>query len=412
MTWLIPRDELTSDQLRAIEADVKEHRLVFGAAGSGKTQVLLHRAHYLDETLDPADDRFHIFVYTNVLKHYIQSALELLKLPENCVSTFDAWCADYYQQKINNRLPWNQQYKQPDFTRIRNDVLNSLSTMTKDLPLFDFVMVDEGQDLDAVTFQILKRIARHLSVSVDHCQQIYEQGSTKDDIIQVLGISTKNTTLIESYRCCPYIIQLAAEFIEDKAERIQFINRSRTEQTERETPMLYIAKDFDDELARLVDVVRTRQAKGERIAILFPQNKKVYGFATALREAGLEVETPKREKMTGKFYELDFNSDLPKLMTYHSIKGLTFDTVIMPRLVGNSFYNIQSERRNRLLFVGITRATKWVYLSTIENSEMEELKPLTDKNSCEFLAIQNGSDLGSGNIHPKEKSDDDLLDIL
>lgn len=409
MTWLIPRDELTTDQLRAIESDVKEHRLVFGAAGSGKTQVILHRAHYLTETIKVDDSRFHIFVFTNVLKHYIQSALDVLRLPETCVSTFDAWCADYYQLKINKRFPWNLQNNQPDFNEIRDGVLNYLNNTSASLPHYDFVMVDEGQDLDRVTFKILKKISKHLTICVDHRQQIYEQGSTKDDIINELGITTINTTLIESYRCCPYIIQLAAEFIGNDSERTQFINRSRTEQIEKETPLLYIAKNFDDEVERLVDVVRTRQAKGDMIALIFPQNKKVFGFAQALREAGLEVETPKRDKVTGKFFELDFNSDLPKLMTYHSIKGLTFDSIIMPRLVGNSFYNIQRERRNRLLFVGITRATKWVYMSTIEDSEIEELKLLIDDSKDRFLTVQCGSE--SRNIHKLAK-DDDLLDLL
>lgn len=66
-------------------------------------------------------------------------------------------------------------------------------------------------------------------------------------------------------------------------------------------------------------------------------------------------------------------------MTYFGAKGLTFDTVLLPRLVRNSFSRFYNYRVMRLLFVGISRATRWVYLSACEGEEitvLERLKPL------------------------------------
>jgi superfamily I DNA/RNA helicase len=82
MGWLIPRDELTPDQIRAVELRTNEHRVILGAPGSGKTQILLHRARYLSEELGVGPDRFHIFVYTKVLRAYIQDALAELGFPD------------------------------------------------------------------------------------------------------------------------------------------------------------------------------------------------------------------------------------------------------------------------------------------------------------------------------------------
>ena len=59
------------------------------------------------------------------------------------------------------------------------------------------------------------------------------------------------------------------------------------------------------------------------MAILFPQRRQAYGYSKAFAEADIEVENPK---------DLDFTSDKPKLIPYHSAKGLTFDSVILPRL--------------------------------------------------------------------------------
>ena len=135
-TWLIPRGELTPEQLRAIELSPSEHRVIFGAPGSGKTQILLHRARHLCDAWQVASDRFHIFVFTNVLKDYIQSALDLLDLPLESVSTLDSWCSSFYQKRIGRRLPWNSVEKRPDFSLIRQAVLEKLRQLSSGRPIF------------------------------------------------------------------------------------------------------------------------------------------------------------------------------------------------------------------------------------------------------------------------------------
>ena len=137
MSWLIPRNELTPDQIRAIEFSPTEHRAILGGPGSGKTQILLHRAAIspTSSALPPSASR--IFVYTNVLKDYIKSALSLLNLPDDAVLTFDHWCHLFYQQHVNSRLPWNATKKQPDFDAVRRAVLDKISSGKISLPLYD-----------------------------------------------------------------------------------------------------------------------------------------------------------------------------------------------------------------------------------------------------------------------------------
>jgi len=125
-TWLIPRDELTPDQLRAIELGPNEHRVIFGAPGSGMTQILLYRARYLLDFWKVRPENFKIFVYNKVLKQYIRSALSLLNLPDNCVMTFDSWCIDFYRKYIGGPLPKIQGKKDPDFIEIRQKVWEKL----------------------------------------------------------------------------------------------------------------------------------------------------------------------------------------------------------------------------------------------------------------------------------------------
>lgn len=424
-TWLIPRDELTPEQLRAIELSPNEHRVVFGAPGSGKTQVLLYRARHLMDTWKVAPDRFRIFVFTNVLKHYIRSALHLLDLPEDCVMTFDSWCIDFYRNNIQGQLPWDQEQRSPDFPKIRRKVLEKLggnrpsaaSRFSGKLwhnpshsPIYDFALVDEGQDLDGTSFEILRAIARHITVCIDHKQQIYEHGSTKQDILAKLGLNQVNMSLLEAFRCCPFIVKLSARLIEDAREREAYLNQSRTFQTEREAPLLYLASDFEDEKRRLIEILRVRSLnQNESVAILLPKNNQVYGLAKGISEAGIDVETPKN---------LDFTNNIPKIMTYFGAKGLTFDTVLLPRLVPNSFSRFDNERVLRLLFVGISRATRWVYLSACQGQELtllERLKPLAAENA---MTIQTWSPAAPRKGHklkdeePEGSEAGDILDLL
>ena len=330
-TWLVPRDELTVDQLRAVEQNTSENRVIFGPPGSGKTQVLLHRAKHLQETLGSDPKRFRIFVYTRVLREYIRSALDLLDLPENCVLTIAEWCRQYHKKHIKGPMPWDREAKMPDFAAIRKAVLNDLKSQLFSFEKYDFILVDEAQDLNPEDFDLISQMARHITVCMDHKQQIYDNGTDEVNILAKLGLKRRNVSLLDAFRCCPYIVKVASELIPDSEGRQAYINQGRMPQAEREKPLLYLARNFDDEFARLVEVLKTRILKGDSIVILVPWTKLIYGFAKGLSELGIETETQDGT---------DFSTDLPKLLTYQSAKGLTFDTVLMPRLVKRYFKNV------------------------------------------------------------------------
>jgi hypothetical protein len=94
---------------------------------------------------------------------------------------------------------------------------------------------------------------------------------------------------------------------------------------------------------------------------------------------------------------------------------LTFDTVLLPRLVRSSFPRISDSRIMRLLFVGITRASKWVYMSSRQEGIIPALEKLMPLERTGMLTIQRGAgpkvQPAAGEI-PGSAETDDLLDLI
>lgn len=403
MSWLIPRDELTAEQIRAVELPPNEHRVILGAPGSGKTQILLHRARFLSDEIGVEPARLRIFVFTNVLKQYIRSALMDLNLPDECVTTLDDWCTQIYKKEVRPSLPWDAANRCPDYTAVRKEIHQHI----KGRKPFDFVLVDEGQDLDVDAFELLKDLAPHITVAMDHKQQIYDEGCSEIEIIRALGLRRSNLTLLDAFRCCPYIVRISSEFIQDDRDRAAFLNQSRTSQTDIQTPLLYEADGFEDERARLIEVLRERQIVDRTIGILFAQNRQVEGFAKGLRDEGIPVET----RRSG----LNFTSQVPKVLTIHSAKGLTFDSVLMPRLVSTTYSGKLDGMADRLLYVGMTRATKWLYLSTVTGKSVTSLSRIQKLADLKPPVITIGRQSAADRRRygaAKQQRIDDPLDIL
>lgn len=359
MTWLPPPDRLTPTQTACVEAPTDQPLVLRGGPGSGKTVVLLHRARRLGLATG-RPERVATLVYTNILRDFIRSATDELKLPAEQVLTFDHWCRLRHVELIGP--PPTTAQGHPDFTRIRQQLLAYLRSRAVP-PSLDAALVDEGQDLDEDCFAILRLSARHVTVAYDLKQSLYHEPEARE-LLRALGPGRREQDLRATYRACPYVVDLACEFIADEAEKEAFRAQAATTQTERQTPLLYLAADEADERHRLVEILRERLLRNERVAILFPTLPQVGLFADFLRAQGILADRQPQTDLQGRRTPLDFSSGRPAVLTYHSAKGLTFDSVLMPGVTRTAIRARHSSAR-RMLFVAITRATHWVYVSAL-----------------------------------------------
>ncbi len=378
MSWLVPFSSLTPSQQDAVQMDTRAHKAIVGGPGAGKTLVLLHRLNFLFQRCGKNPDSVRLFVYTNSLQQFIRGGSEVLDVPDDCIVTLDKWCVDTYRSSIHSRLPKGDKGV-PDFDAIRAGVLNALESGRLRAPIFDYVLVDEAQDLDVVAIEILKRAGRHITACMDGKQQIYDGRMSEQELVTRLGLSRHNAVLLAAFRCNPMVTELAAQFLPDESRRREFLQQAANAEMDRSRPLLYVADNFSDERAHLIEMVKLRLSYGDSIAVIFPQQRQVHGFAKGFAEAGIAVEV---QKMGAP---LDFSHSLPKLMTYHQAKGLTFDSIFLPRLDRSSFPDKMRERFKHLCFVGISRAVKWVYMSGENDSLIPAVQALYHADTRRFL---------------------------
>ncbi len=392
MAWLIPFSSLTPAQQDAVQMDTRTHKAIVGGPGAGKTLVLLHRLNLLFHRAGKNSDAVRLFVYTNTLKQFIQAGNDMLDVPDECISTFDKWCSDAYRTYVDQRLPRID--GKPDFEGIRAGVFGAIDSGKLPTPLFDSALIDEAQDMDIGAIEILKRVARHITVCMDGKQQLYDGRMTEPEALTRLGLSHHNTALLAAFRCNPMVTALAAQFIPDEERRQEFMRQASNLEMDRSRPLFFVADDFSDEVAHLIEMVRLRLNYGDSIAVLFPQQRQVHGFARGFKEAGIDVEVQQRDA------PIDFANPIPKLMTYHQAKGLSFDSVFLPRLNQSSFPGKMAERIGHLCFVGVSRAVKWVYMSGRNQALIAPMQELGQNTAHRFLETMISSEavglLGAG----------------
>uniref|UniRef100_UPI004049E564 3'-5' exonuclease n=1 Tax=Candidatus Saccharicenans sp. TaxID=2819258 RepID=UPI004049E564 len=233
--------------------------------------------------------------------------------------------------------------------------------------------------------------ARHITVFADWMQQIFEDGAKENQIQEILNIKKEDITMLGAYRNSPYVAQLASYFVMDERRRREYLSQIKIPRLSFERPLYYVATDHIDELNRLAEVVRQRQQLNQRVGLIVTKNKQVEELAAGLWSRGVKVEkavSPRKQKLPVSF---NFNNNVPKIATYHSAKGLTFDSVLLPSLTVRAFSHTRDPNlRRRMLFVGIARATQWVYLSTIKREEVEEFSLLKDAAARNHLTYQDG----------------------
>jgi len=348
--------DLTMEQQMAL--DEVNPIALSGQAGSGKTVVSLWRHLRNMEALD----KFSLLLtFTKTLKHYLIMTLSSIEDKEK------------FKQK--NIFPPSEQ------------VFNLQNFPFNDNWKVDEIIIDEAQDLSKNTIEKIKYKANIVSYGADFNQQLYNNKVNESEIKELLPYNVEYD-LHQNFRNTYYILN----FVKATCPTL-YIPKDSLEELEYERkgikPICFITNSFDNEIEQIIEIINEFYSETHNIAILLPfgdsnSEQTVENYYQALRKKGVKCS-----KYYNKMHTDYIEIDNIHITTFKSVKGLEFDTLIIPQL-DKMKWNIENLPiiKEKDYYVAFTRAKTNLYLfSKCEldfiNEDVCEIKKLDNKNTIQ-----------------------------
>ena len=347
MSWYIDFDKLGPKQLEVLNGitnQLERTHWVQGFAGTGKTLVVTHLMERVAKLKPDASVCF--ITFTHALKDLVKSGLHGPVVKRVEIKT--------HTQYLSERRR------------------------------YDYVFLDEVQDIRAPDLARIKELTGHLYVAGDADQRIYKEGSREEDINREIQPTTWK--LLEIFRLTK-LLQKVAQAILPRTRLIEGLHAAKTAEV---TVRLVKHPDSRAESSWVWREASRRARAGEPSVVLFPTHKAIGRFAREVADSLDLAEPPRRQdKDYGQFNDFwevnninlmyfgnsqgnitkGDNSPFVYVMTYHSSKGLDFRNVFIPGMgadaviVHSDALAEDPELDRRLLFVAVTRSRENLFIS-------------------------------------------------
>lgn len=330
--WMIKESELDDDQIRVLMRALDKSCIVAGCAGSGKSILALIKARRVQKE---CGDNYKVIVFTKALCQYMNVGRMALGLRNDF---------DYH---------WDWKFRQG-------------------CPSADYIIVDEIQDFDKEEItDFLKAARKNFYFFGDTAQSIYDGHTTYgrlipkrtipvDDIRSVMKLPSskaKNFELYRNYRL-PIPVARVAHFIGIDLDPFE---ESIYQSTKIRMPKIIKYENKYEQVKAIHRIISEHTYTD--VAILVPNNPDVLEIHEKLTDMGGNYEL----KYYNKQETLDFNSTNPKIMTYHSAKGLQFEVVFMPYIEDFKEEDNNGNSNRKALYVAMTRTYERLYLMYSDN---------------------------------------------
>jgi hypothetical protein len=349
------------------------HRVIHGAAGSGKTMILIFRAQHLAAAARP-DQPVLVLCFNRTLADRIDAQLRERGVDERVqVRTFHSWCNDVvgsYQLNVPD-TPNREEY----FRSMANTVERALQTGFVPGGQYTALLVDEAHDFEDAWLRMAVRLVNpqtnSLLVLYDDAQSIYQAKRRKFNFASV-GIEARGRTSVlrMNYRntaevlalalhCAQSLLEGAGEARdEDEVPIVQPASAGRR----GHLPVFIDARDERQEADALADYIFEAAQGGmplEDMAVICRAKYLMRPIEQALERRKLAYQSMNAQS----FRRFDWRRPSIKLLTMHSAKGLEFPLVLVAALQALPMKGESVEDAARLLYVSMTRATHELVLS-------------------------------------------------
>ena len=319
--WMIKESELDQDQIQTLTATLDKSCIVAGCAGSGKSILALIKAQRIQRERPNSD--YQIIVLTKALCGYMNAGREELGL--------------------NRQFTYHWKWQ-------RNNC-----------PKSDYVIVDEIQDFSKGEIaEFVSATRKNFFFFGDTAQSIYEglKATMPLENIRLDIAGARNAKWWELYRNYRLPVPVA-RLAHHVGVGLEEFNEHIYASQEIAMPRVLEYASQDEQLQAIRRIMRKGDL--EDVAILLPLNDKVKSTFERLSQMGgdFEVKYDDKADWRNRKNTLNFATTNPKIMTYHSAKGLQFETVFLPFLE-DFVANSPSDRK--ALYVAMTRTYRNLYI--------------------------------------------------
>lgn len=350
------------------------HRVIHGVAGSGKTLILGYRAlHLAQACVKP----ILILCYNRALASKLRDQMAERGVSSKVhVQTFHAWC-NAQLRAYHVDLPKNTGDDDAFYADMVDCLIRSVDKGLVPSGQYDAILIDEGHDFRPewlkLVVQMVDPLSNSLMVLYDDAQSIYEHTHKQKFSFKSLGIQAQGrTTILKiNYRNTQEILNVAASFArellsdeaadEDGVPIVQPMSAGR-----HGTPPVFVnLPTLDEESKWIINQLKEANRTGtpwNEMAILYRSYYPVgQTLERNIKAAGIPVSSRKEVQFSGA-------QDTVKLITMHSSKGLEFPLVVIPGVGLMPDDKTSVEEEVRLLYVGMTRATSRLMMTSHQDS--------------------------------------------
>ena len=416
--WFI--SNLDDTQRSIVVSDINRDIIVQGAAGSGKTNLAIHRA----KQASLFSDNYAIVIYTRALQRMVATGMRALGLDDERIAYDWSWKHSGFH--LNGNVFFKEGNKETLYL-VNNDVvrkfvlipdLDSLSDATErnmnntvvgldfgdwvenevystygrrssffvekefsgELDLdkckslasailykeaeekVDYLIIDEVQDFSiaAIRNNYISRVNNSFALFGDSAQMIYKnQGSSMDDIRA--EFHGDPYVLKFNYRLPKSIAKVAQAISETPVDLLTYNMKDRGNSDYPYYPKPLVTKysDRKAELQGILDKIRNEDL--DDVAILVPLESDVIEVFNFLNDNGIDSQVLFRTGHIAPFRTINTldmaNTSMPCILTYHAAKGTEFDNVFVP------FANNGAIPDRKAFYVACTRSSHSLYIS-------------------------------------------------
>ena len=339
MSFWISSKELDDEQREAVENMPAESSFViYGPAGSGKTNILLLRAKWLSYKGVPD---YKIIAFTASLCEFMRGGCEQYQINPDTVSTQMSFFRRILDEYNVDHTP------QEDFEAERQLVSGKILSLVESGSISrnycQTLLVDECQDYSDTELLLFTKLCKTIVLATDNRQSIY-----KDTHSAGLPESLVNGNVVElkyHYRSGLQLCSVADEVLSDRARYAAVKDRCRYPEKDRPSSVSASKLDTIEDQIEAIFVNLESQIElypKERIGVLFPRRELVTKF-----------------KNHPSFTSLGSASQRISVLTFHSAKGWEFRAV---HIAGCESASRMGSAQKRLVYTALLRGQTSAHL--------------------------------------------------